>query len=98
MSMNKLMSKLPLLAFVLAAFAAVAFTSPKEATSLFGEENGTWYDVTLTMPNNDTYVCDQVDQDGCLYDAPHGTGNPIEDSTRGKKFIVQNEDNLVIAE
>jgi len=96
--MNKLINKLPLLAFVLAAFAAVAFTSPKEATNLFGEENGTWYDVTNTTPNNDTYVCDQVDANGCLYDAPHDMGSPIEDSTREKKFIVQNEDNLEIAE
>ncbi|GAB3231199.1 hypothetical protein GCM10027454_33910 [Algoriphagus aestuariicola] len=80
----------------LAAFAALAFTSP-EANNLYGEENGTWYDVTSTTPNNDTYVCDQVDEDGCLYDAPHGMGSPIEDSSRGKKFIVQNEDNLVVA-
>lgn len=96
--MNKLINKLPLLAFALAAFAAFAFTSPKEANNLFGQENGTWYDVSTTMPNNDTYVCDQVDEDGCLYDAPHGAGSPIQDDTRGKKFIVQNEDNLVIAE
>lgn len=95
--MKKLAGKLPLIAFVAAAFAAVAFTSPKTATELFGEEDEVWYDVSETDPDDDTYVCDQSDPQGCLYDAPFGMGNPIAGPTAGLKFIVQNEDNLTVA-
>ena len=95
--MNTLKKRLPQLAFVLAAFAAVAFTSPKVVTNLYGEEGGTWYDVTMTTPGPTTYVCDQADVDGCLQDAPHGDGDPIEDQNRGKRFIVKNAANLTVA-
>ena len=96
--MNKLSKLLPALALVLGATFAVAFSFPKTQTGMFGLDGTTWYDVTETDPDEDTYVCDQSDPEGCLYDAPFGVGNPIGGPTQGLKFIVQNEDNLIEAQ
>ena len=95
--MNKLEGKLPLIAFVVAAFAAVAFTSP-ETTDLYGEASGVWYDVTGITPDDDTYVCDLTDPEGCLFDQPFGMGNPISGPDQDKAFIVQNASRLNLAE
>ena len=70
--MNKLINKLPLLAFVLAAFAAVAFTSPSEEVgTMYGYDGTDWYEVT-GPPSPTTYACDAHTQPGCLYDAVGG--------------------------
>lgn len=97
MNMNKLINKLPLLAFVMAAFAAVAFTAPSSITGEFGLAGGTWYDVTGINPDEDTYVCDADPTKDCLFDQPHGAGQPIT-SEMDKVFVVQNASNLVIAQ
>lgn len=59
MTMNKLMSKLPLLAFVLAAFAAVAFTGAKDlpgnSTMIWAEDPanpGHYINVTEPVSQN----------------------------------------------
>ncbi|WP_139162845.1 hypothetical protein [Algoriphagus faecimaris] len=91
------MSKLPLLAFVLAAFAAVAFTSPKASTGEYGLAGGVWYDVTDIDPDEDTYVCNQDETEDCLFDQPFGMGQPIS-TEQEKVFVVQNASNLRIAQ
>ncbi|HSF55906.1 MAG TPA: hypothetical protein VLA71_19280, partial [Algoriphagus sp.] len=58
--MNKLINKLPLLAFVLAAFAALAFNFPdKENTSRYGSHDSKIYDVTNVDMGSaaDEYQC-----------------------------------------
>lgn len=90
--MKNLAGKLPLIAFVVAAFAAVAFTSPKEEDPMFGQSGSTWYDVTDTPPGNDTYQCDSGSEH-CLYDDHSGLGDPI--SPAGQKFVVKNAANLI---
>lgn len=97
MKMNKLINKLPLFAFVLAAFAAVAFTSPEVATNEYGEEGGTWYNVTGITPDDDTYVCNAEPNVNCLFDDSHGAGQPISTSMN-KEFVVQNASRLVLAQ
>lgn len=95
--MNKLLNMLPLLAFVLAAFAAVAFTSPKSNSGEYGLSGTTWYDVTGINPDEDTYVCDIDETQDCLFDQPFGMGQPIS-TEEDKVFVVQNPDNLRLAE
>lgn len=81
--MNKLLSKLPLLAFVLAAFAAVAFTSPKEVSDpMYGFDGTHWY--LIQGDEGVTYVCDSDNTPGCLLDAIEG--QPI-DSEVERKFV-----------
>jgi hypothetical protein len=56
--MNTLMKRLPLLALVLAAFAAVAFTSPMAPE--YAQDPVTpsiWYDLTEVDPGPNTYDC-----------------------------------------
>ncbi|MFL0682779.1 MAG: hypothetical protein ACJLTB_06025 [Algoriphagus aquaeductus] len=96
--MNKFLKLLPALALVLAAAFAVAFSFPKTQTGMFGKDGTIWYDVTETEPDNDTYLCDQSDPEGCLYDAPFDVGNPIGGPTQGLKFIVQNSTRLTPAQ
>lgn len=98
MIMNKFLKLLPTLALVLGAAFALAFSFPKTQTGMFGLDGTTWYDVTETDPDDDTYVCDQSDPEGCLYDAPFGIGNPIAGPTQGLKFIVQNPNRLTPAQ
>jgi hypothetical protein len=81
--MNKLMSKLPLLAFVLAAFAAVAFTSPKEVSDpMYGFDGTHWY--LIQGDEGVTYVCDSDNTPGCLFDAIEG--QPIDPEVE-RKFV-----------
>ena len=83
MSMDKFLKKLPLLAFVLAAFAAVAFTSPKEVTDpMYGFDGTHWY--LIQGEQGVTYVCDSDVTPGCLYDAIEG--QPIDPNTN-RKFV-----------
>lgn len=77
--MNTLIKKLPLLAFVLAAFAAVAFTSPQEEANMerWAIINGVFVDVTDEVIAGD-YRCDQTtEQIHCLYDGENGS--PVTD-------------------
>ncbi|SDD37954.1 hypothetical protein SAMN04488104_102718 [Algoriphagus faecimaris] len=65
--MNKLMSKLPLLAFVLVAFAAFAFNMPGELDPEYAQDPDNqeiWYDLSSVTPGPNTYECDDV-QDVC---------------------------------
>lgn len=94
--MNKLISKLPLLAFLLAAFAAVAFTSPKVVTGEYGQAAGVWYDVQGINPDEDTYVCNSSESHNCLFEEASVTSTPIP-SEMGKIFVVQNASNLRLA-
>ncbi len=94
--MNTLIKRLPLFAFVLAAFAAFAFTSPKSLTGEYGEESNVWYDVSTTDPGVDTYQCDTDLSENCLFDQPFGMGSPISGQT-GKIFVVNDAENLIPA-
>jgi len=79
--MNRLLSKLPLLAFVLAAFAAFAFNFPdREVTSEYGGVGTVVYDVTnVDMgPADDEYQC-SGDSGQCLFQNP-GLSVPVENS------------------
>ena len=81
--MNTFIKKLPLLAFVLAAFAAVAFTSPsEELTEMYGFDGTDWYLIEGEQAVD--YLCDSDTQPGCLYDAVEG--NPV-DPTIDRKFV-----------
>ncbi|RIW12171.1 hypothetical protein D0X99_19640 [Algoriphagus lacus] len=78
--MNKFLNKLPLLAFVLAAFAAVAFSPKEMETDQYGLHNGVWYNVTGQIPSDQTYRCNNQEDSECLFDAPNGNPiNPGED-------------------
>ena len=69
--MKKLFNVLPMLAFVLAGIAGMAFTS---ATDLddpkFGKFNGDWYDVTGMTEGPTTYQCLQSSA-VCLREQPN---------------------------
>ena len=91
--MNKLKGALPMIAFVFAAFAALAFNSPKEDRE-YGQGGDIWYDVTDTDPGVNTYQCEAGSQH-CLYDDPSVMGNPI--SGPNQKFVVKNASNLTPA-
>lgn len=78
--MNTLIKKLPLLAFVLAAFAAVAFSPKDSAMNLYGQSGSQWYNVTGIPTGPDTYTCDEQEAEECLFDAVNGNPiNPGED-------------------
>lgn len=79
--MNKLLSKLPLLAFVLAATFAFGFNAPeKENTSKYGSHEGEVYDVTNVNvgPEEDEYQCNSLSGQ-CLYE-DEAMNNPISGS------------------
>lgn len=79
--MNKLINKLPLLAFVLAAFAAFAFSSPNDALApRYGKVGANVYNVTgLTMgPGANQYWCDS-ETTVCLYHDEE-TQDPVDES------------------
>lgn len=78
--MNKLIKKLPLLAFVLAAFAAVAFSPKDSAMNYYAESAGQWYNLSGIVPGPVTYTCDSHEDSECVYDSVNGTPiNPDED-------------------
>lgn len=61
--MEAITKRLPLLAFVLAAFAAVAFTSPRGPEyAQDSVDPDIWYDLTLVNPSSTTYECDDADE------------------------------------
>ena len=73
--MNTLIKRLPLFAFVLAAFAAFAFTSPQtEEWGQIDEEN--FINVTGLTPGPTTYECDD-EPDVCTRTAPNASA-PVE--------------------
>lgn len=79
--MEAITKRLPLLAFALAAFAAVAFTSPKELpTEMYGFDGTDWYLIEGQIGVD--YRCDSHNQPQCLYDAVEG--NPIQPQENGK--------------
>ncbi|MEP0711877.1 DUF6520 family protein [Algoriphagus sp.] len=86
--MKKLEGKLPLLAFVVAAFAAVAFTGPKEEDPMYArivdnQNNVTWLHVN--DPQNPVdYDCDSGSE-FCLYSEPNDSA-PI--GTANKEFVL----------
>jgi hypothetical protein len=81
--MESITKRLPVIAFVLAAFAAVAFTSPKEeANQMYGFDGTDWY--LIEGQEGVTYLCDQDTQPGCLFDAVNG--NPV-DTEIERKFV-----------
>lgn len=90
--MNTLVKRLPLFAFVLAAFTAMAFSFPKANDPMFGQSGSTWYDVTNTLPSDDTYRCESGSEH-CLYDDHSGSGEPI--SPAGEEFVVKDASNLI---
>jgi hypothetical protein len=77
MNMNKLINKLPLLAFVLAAFAALAFSSPRVPEYAQDPVNPSiWYDLTNTNPSGTTYECDAV-EDVCTRILPSTSADMV---------------------
>lgn len=83
--MEAITKKLPLLAFVLAAFAAVAFTSPESDDPVYGTPDGgtTW--VQVNDPENPVeYQCDPGSE-ACLY-ADESMDHPIGITNR--KFVL----------
>lgn len=85
MSMDKLLKKLPLLAFVLAAFAAVAFTSPVSEDPQYGTPDGgeTW--VQVNDPQNPVnYQCNSGSE-ACLYQ-DQSMNHPI--GATNKQFVL----------
>ena len=80
--MNSLIKRLPLFAFMLAAFAAFAFTSPEEAqTDVYGFDGEHWYLVNQP-PGPGTYNCVMDTAPGCLYEEIDG--DPIDPNTNRK--------------
>lgn len=60
--MNTLVKRLPLFAFILAAFAAFAFT-PLDDVPEYAQDpidSNIWYDLTEEDPGPGTYNCDQT--------------------------------------
>lgn len=79
MLMNTLIKKLPLLAFVLAAFAAVAFTPPHDPQPEYGLDGSIWRDVTeLEIDVN--YQCNDSEQ-VCTRSAPSEQAAPMKPGT-----------------
>lgn len=76
--MNRLLSKLPLLAFVLAAFAAVAFGPARELPQdMYGyDPQHGWINVN-SIPPGASVECNSTGD--CLYDEPGGT--PLTEGT-----------------
>lgn len=67
--MNTLIKRLPLFAFVLAAFAAFAFTSPD--TGEYGYDGEHWIDVTEVDPGPLTYQCNFSTTQVCTRELPN---------------------------
>lgn len=96
--MNTLIKRLPLLAFVLAAVFAFAFTKPSTKTMVeYGSLDGvTWYIIDENATQGVDYECNQtIEPTHCLYEAPDRiTGNPVGPVQR--EFVLLNP-NLPIA-
>ncbi|MCE7053049.1 hypothetical protein LZF95_00070 [Algoriphagus sp. AGSA1] len=81
--MKNLEGKLPLLTFIVAAFAAVAFTSPKEEDPMYGTDGTYWYLVDEDTPPG-SYQCDSQEEQNCLFDAIEGSPLPNQED---RKFV-----------
>lgn len=68
--MEAITKRLPLLAFVLAAFAAVAFTGPQDHQPEYGLDESTWINVTALTPGVD-YDCNLEEEEVCTRSAPN---------------------------
>ena len=77
MNMNKLIDKLPLLAFVLAAVGTLAFTSPNDPGPEYGREGTIWIDVTPLTPGVD-YDCNDAEQ-VCTRSAPDNNAPMVKE-------------------
>ena len=77
MSMDKFLKKLPLLAFVLAAFAAFAFSPADNQSSEYGFDGQNWINVTGLVPGPETYQCDE-DPQVCTRRAPNSSAQPVK--------------------
>ncbi|RAI85607.1 hypothetical protein [Algoriphagus yeomjeoni] len=64
--MNTLVKRLPLFAFVLAAFAAFAFTGPSDPDPEFGLDGSTWRNVSGLTPGVD-YNCNYNPEMVCTH-------------------------------
>ncbi|MBN7800150.1 hypothetical protein J0A67_04715 [Algoriphagus aestuariicola] len=84
--MNKLLNKMPLLAFMLAAFAALAFSPKDSAMNYYAESGGQWYALSGIPPGPVTYTCDDHEDSVCLYDGVNG--NPINHG-EDKIFVIR---------
>ena len=83
--MNKLEGKLPLIAFVVAAFAAVAFTSPVAPEFAQDPSNPSiWYDLTNVTPSSTTYECDD-EEDICTRVLPNSSATMVAEGEFVKK-------------
>ncbi len=72
--MKNVAGKLPLIAFVVAAFAAVAFSPAEEQQERWAIIDGEFQNVTEAVANGQ-YDCDSAPDGYCLYDAENG--NPV---------------------
>jgi hypothetical protein len=86
--MEAITKRLPLLAFVLAAFTAVAFTGPKEEDPMYArivdsQNNVTWLHVNDPQ-SPISYSCDNGSEH-CLYSAPNES-SPI--GSADKQFVL----------
>ncbi len=73
--MNNLIKRLPAFAFVLAAFAAFAFTPAVSPEYGFDGEN--WIEVTELTPGPMTYQCNGSSQ-VCTREAPNSTAPQVK--------------------
>ncbi|WP_439490313.1 hypothetical protein [Algoriphagus sp.] len=81
--MKKLVGNMPLLAFTVAAFAAVAFTSPNESATMYGFDGTHWYLVDENTPPG-SYSCESDSEPGCLFDSIEG--EPVN-TELDRKFV-----------
>ncbi|SFT96309.1 hypothetical protein SAMN04489724_3004 [Algoriphagus locisalis] len=88
--MKKLEGKLPLLAFVVAAFAAVAFTSPKDLDPEYAQDPtnpAIWYDLSNETPGDDTYRCNLQVTDVCTRSLP----DDMAPAKKNGEFVINGE-------
>ncbi|WP_297338439.1 hypothetical protein [Algoriphagus sp.] len=78
--MNKLASKLPLLAFVLAATLAMAMNFAGNETERYAldPELEIWYDLTGVTPGSGTYQCNLNPAEDCSFEMPDDTSDRVE--------------------
>lgn len=89
--MNKLKGALPIIAFVFAAFAAVAFTSPAAPEYAQDPSNpSVWYDLSEIDPGPETYECNNTGN--CLRSAPNTSAPVIANGM----FVKHSEDLPVV--
>lgn len=75
--MTKIKGVLPIIAFVFAAFAALAFSPADSQTAEYGFDGQNWINVTGLVPGPDTYLCDE-DPQVCTRRAPNPTAQQVK--------------------